>query len=281
MARIRTIKPEFWTNEKILSITPLARLMFIGMWNFADDYGRMDFAPISIKARIFPADAATIDDVRSMLSELCSHDLIMIYSANGKEYIEITGWDHQKIDKRQPSKIPAPFDDGSVIRGSPPTPADHSPTPAPVMEGNGREGRGEERKEETREVALSSDPLGFHLFWDIWPNKVGKPAAVKALKSALKRVDDISEILDGVRAYIREKPPDRPWLNPATFLNQNRWEDQPAKVTHGRRTVQDAARDLHENILAGIAAFDEPAPRSLRSGEGEAVVRLLPPGRRE
>jgi len=50
---------------------------------------------------------------------------------------------------------------------------------------------------------------------------------------------------------------------------------------NGRRTVQDAARDLHENLLERIAAFDEPAPRSLRDGTGPDVVRLLPAGRRE
>jgi uncharacterized protein YdaU (DUF1376 family) len=46
--------------------------------------------------------------------------------------------------------------------------------------------------------------------------------------------------------------------------------------TNGRRTVQDAARDLHENLLDRIAAFDEPAPRGLRDGTGSDVVRLLP-----
>jgi hypothetical protein len=56
VARIRTIKPDFWTNEKVLSIKPLTRLLFIGMWNFADDYGRLDFSPISIKAKVFPND---------------------------------------------------------------------------------------------------------------------------------------------------------------------------------------------------------------------------------
>ena len=158
MARIRTIKPEFWTNEKILSIAPLTRLLFIGMWNFADDYGRMDFAPITIKARIFPTDPTTAADVRDMLNELCSHDLITIYSAKDKEYIEITGWDHQKIDKRQASKIPAPFAEDSVIRELPPTPADHSPTPDPVMEGNGRERRGGEwEKKDAAVAALGSE----------------------------------------------------------------------------------------------------------------------------
>ncbi len=50
---------------------------------------------------------------------------------------------------------------------------------------------------------------------------------------------------------------------------------------NGRRTVHDAARDLHENLVARVLAFDEPAPSGLREREGEDVVRLLPPRRCE
>lgn len=46
--------------------------------------------------------------------------------------------------------------------------------------------------------------------------------------------------------------------------------------TNGRRTVHDAARDLHENLVARVLAFDEPAPSGLCEREGEDVVRLLP-----
>lgn len=145
MARIRTVKPEFWTNEKVMSCKPLTRLLFIGMWNFADDYGRLHYAPLGIKAKVFPNDSIAADDVRDMLGELRGNGLLVIYAAEGKEYIEITGWDHQKIDKRQKSKIPGPFEAGSAVKdGSPPTPADSrrlTPTPAPVMEGNGVEGK--------------------------------------------------------------------------------------------------------------------------------------------
>lgn len=39
MARIRTIKPEFWTAEQVMELSRDARLLFIGMWNFCDDAG--------------------------------------------------------------------------------------------------------------------------------------------------------------------------------------------------------------------------------------------------
>jgi hypothetical protein len=142
VARIRTIKPDFWTDEKVLGIKPLTRLFFIGMWNFADDYGRLEFAPVSLKAKIFPGDQLTGDDVKEMLRELSGADLLLVYAAKGKDYIAITGWHNQKIDKRQSSKIPGPFDEGSDVRGVPPTSAESPRTtlnPASVMEGKGME----------------------------------------------------------------------------------------------------------------------------------------------
>jgi hypothetical protein len=35
MARIRTTKPEFWTDGKVVGMSPFARLLFLGSWNFA------------------------------------------------------------------------------------------------------------------------------------------------------------------------------------------------------------------------------------------------------
>src|SRR5690348_11915202 len=111
MARIRSIKPEFWTSEQVMSCKALTRLLFIGMWNFADDYGRMPYAPATIKAQILPNDPIEIQTIKDMLAELSSIGLILLYAANGREYIEITGWSHQKIDKPHKPKYPGPVAD--------------------------------------------------------------------------------------------------------------------------------------------------------------------------
>ena len=113
MARIRSIKPEFWTSEQVLDCCPLSRLMFIGMWNFADDMGRMPCSPKSIKAQVFPGDDITLERVRGMLEELSRNGLISVYSVEEKDYLQITGWSHQRIDKPQAAKYPAPLSDGS------------------------------------------------------------------------------------------------------------------------------------------------------------------------
>jgi hypothetical protein len=100
MARIRTVKPEFWSSEQVMSCTPLARLLFIGIWNFCDDGGNHPLSPRTIKALVFPGDDITVESVDRLLSELSSSNLIALYSVEGKTYLHVRGWHHQKIDKR-------------------------------------------------------------------------------------------------------------------------------------------------------------------------------------
>jgi hypothetical protein len=135
-------------------------------------------------------------------------------------------------------------------------------------------------KKETREAALSrDDAISFEKFWGQWPNKVGKPAALKAYRSAINRSSH-AEIIAGVVNYIRDKPPDRPWLNPATFLNQNRWEDQPAQVTHGRDAKTGNIIAASDKLVSIIDSFDAGAREvdQLRGPAGETNVRLLSQG---
>ncbi len=117
-----------------------------------------------------------------------------------------------------------------------------------------------ERREDTREVALSDDwpPDYENRFWSVWPNPVGKKPALKALASARKRRCSFVAIMSGVDSYIRDKPPDRQWMNPTTFLNQNRWEDQPAQVTNAAPKRSGSLLDAIDRRLAALAVEGEP-----------------------
>ena len=111
MARIRSIKPEFWTSEQVMECSREARLFFIGLWNFCDDYGRHPAQAKKLRALIFPGDDdVSSSDVRRMIDELSTNGLVSIYAVDNIEYIEVCGWSHQKIDKKQSPKFPAPSD---------------------------------------------------------------------------------------------------------------------------------------------------------------------------
>jgi hypothetical protein len=121
MARIRTIKPEFWTSEQVMQCSPLSRLLFIGIWNFCDDAGNHPLSAITIKALVFPGDAIAVEEIRRMLDELSASGLLSFYAASGKQYLHVNGWGHQKIDK--PTVKFPPFESSK-----PPHPPE---TPAP------------------------------------------------------------------------------------------------------------------------------------------------------
>lgn len=91
--------------------------------------------------------------------------------------------------------------------------------------------QGPRTKDQTRANSRDADLAAFERFWSSWPHKVGKPTAEKAFRRVAGRVD---EILVGVERYVRTKPHDRPWLNPATFLNNERWKDEPAPEPQSR-----------------------------------------------
>jgi hypothetical protein len=114
MARIRSIKPEFWTSEQVADCSPTARLLFVGLWTFSDDYGAQPYAPRTIKMQIFPGDPFTTNEIEGLLFELISAGLIKTYHIEDKRYLLITGWHHQKIEKPN-QKYPPPieFDDQS------------------------------------------------------------------------------------------------------------------------------------------------------------------------
>ncbi len=76
MSRIRTIKPEFWTSEQVMECSPLARLAFIGMWNFCDDNGVHPASCKTLKAEVFPGDDLTATDVQSLVNELLQQRLL-------------------------------------------------------------------------------------------------------------------------------------------------------------------------------------------------------------
>ena len=112
MARIRSVKPEFWTSEQIAECSPNVRLLFIGMWNFCDDYGVHPASCARLKMEVFPADAISSADIRRMIDELLANYLLQEYEIDGSQYWLVTGFDkHQKPDTKT-GKYPLP--DGSI-----------------------------------------------------------------------------------------------------------------------------------------------------------------------
>lgn len=120
MARIRTIKPDFFTSLTIADLTPEQRLTFVGLWTHCDDEGRCVDDPRLIKAAVWPLDDRNSVDVEIDLKALSESSLILRYTVNRKRYLAITNWfEHQRINRPTASKLPA-FEDGDPTPPSPP-----------------------------------------------------------------------------------------------------------------------------------------------------------------
>ena len=112
MARIRTIKPEFFTSEDIVELDPMARLLYIALCCEADKEGRLVWKPKTFKIRYFPADSCEID---ALADALVTRGLVCLY---GENYAFIPSFkDHQHINPREKeSVLPDPKDHASFTR---------------------------------------------------------------------------------------------------------------------------------------------------------------------
>lgn len=115
MARIRTVKPDFFTHEGLAEFSVRHRLLFIGLWTMADRVGRLQDRPRRIRAAIFPYDdSITAVVVDEMLSDLQAHreGFLIRYQIESLSCIQINAFlRHQRPTEREPdSELPAPLE---------------------------------------------------------------------------------------------------------------------------------------------------------------------------
>lgn len=152
MARIRTIKPEFFTSEDIVGLSPMARLFYIALWCEADREGRLAWKPRTMKLRYFPADDCDTD---ALAREVVASGLVVLYG-EGLAYIPAFG-KHQHINPRETaSDLPDPT--GKATRHD--ASARVSDTSLPVSDAQGgREGKGREGEKHASGRGASDDAL--------------------------------------------------------------------------------------------------------------------------
>lgn len=215
MARIRTIKPEFFTSADIVSLSPLARILYIATWCEADKEGRLVWSPATFKLRYLPGDNC---DTNALCKELTDRGLVVLYG-NGLAYIP-NFKAHQHVNPRETqSQLPEPTRGARVATRQ----------PRVIDAQGGREGKG--RNPLTPKGGeVHEFPPGFDRFWTAYPKKVGKDAAAKAF--AKRKPDEalLAVMLDAVGLQCAspawKKDGGQFIPNPATWLNQGRWQDE-------------------------------------------------------
>lgn len=247
MARARNIKPGFFKNEDLAECSAWARLCFAGLWTLADREGRLEDRPKRIKGELFAFDTV---DVEPLLVELVQHGFIVRYTVDSQRCIQIAAFSkHQNPHhKEPPSIIPSLESPGFVpdaIDAKPEAlPQCNSdvltlkPGTSPGLFADGCSKHGVETVLNPDPGFLIPDslypkaPAGVDLFdefWKAYPNKVGKDAARKAFA---KRSPGKKLLADMLQALGMQKQTEK-WMkqggqfipNPATWLNEGRWQD--------------------------------------------------------
>jgi hypothetical protein len=258
MARARNIKPALFKNEVLGVADPLLTLLFEGLWLLADREGRLEDRPLRVKGELFPyRDGLDID---SMLNWLAENGFIVRYQVGAKRYIEIDNFvKHQNPHKNEPeSEIPC-ASDGCI---------------APEKIGTSTELIGSAPADSLSLDSPSSDSLIpqspdsppkaatdlFASFWKLYPNKVGKKDAAKAftkLKVTQPLFDVIAQALANQAMSLAWRKDGGAFIpHPATWLNGERWKDEPpatnvhplpVKSTHVGLSTVNHADNLERN----------------------------------
>lgn len=230
MARIRTIKPEFWRDEALSSISAEAALLAIGLLNHCDDEGYFQANPRLIEADVFPL-RETFSSTTVLIQELSDIGYIELFCGlDGKQYGLIINFSkHQVINKKTNSKI----------KGLHKLPDDYRSDAVGLPSGKERKGREQgstsidlvPSKKSRASAADAIDlPFGFSEFWQSYPNKKGKGHAIKAWSKLHPDADLLQKMLVALKAqkisddWTRDGGKYIP--HPASWLNGMRWEDE-------------------------------------------------------
>lgn len=152
MARIRTIKPEFFRHAGLFDLeqeTGLpVRVAFAGLWTAADREGRFAWKPRELKLDCLPFDLV---DFSRVLDALATRGHIVKYIVDGVAFGFIPSWnEHQVINNREtPSSLPEPTETSiaatTCTRDARVTDASATPLVHAQGEGKGKEGKGKGR----------------------------------------------------------------------------------------------------------------------------------------
>lgn len=156
MARIRSVHPGLFTDEAFMQLSDAARMLLIGLWTEADDQGVFEWKPLTLKARLRPADDGSVEP---LLDAIVAQDLVKRIEVDGRSYGLVRNF--RKFQRPQkPNAIHPLPDQYRTYIGLVQEEEDSPPRKSPQMEdvGGKREEKDEGKKEvEARATRLPTD----------------------------------------------------------------------------------------------------------------------------
>jgi hypothetical protein len=180
MARIRTIKPDFFRHEVLQDLEAAnpgrhVMLVFAALWGHCDKLGRFEWRPRQLKLDILPFLEF---DMTETLTLLCQAGLLRRYEAEGKQYGLVETFEkHQRISGKEAQESKC-F----------PGPQEGSTGEAPEKLPGAQEGNGvQEQEGKGRESAASAPPT---------PSPTVSPKLEPSTVVALRQAADVDDALE-------------------------------------------------------------------------------------
>lgn len=136
--RIRQIKPEFWKDAKLATLTEGARLFFVGTWSLADDAGWLRWSIAEIAAELYPFESRRMRErrVEKHGEALAAIGRLHLHDCGHAVIPKMPAHQHLAGTTRRVTTIHAEH----VLCAQPATPRDSPRLPAPVSIGSVRQG---------------------------------------------------------------------------------------------------------------------------------------------
>ncbi|MBF6291829.1 hypothetical protein IU454_08120 [Nocardia farcinica] len=101
MPRSRTIKPGFWDSPDTAAASLRARLLYIAMWTWADDYGIGDATPSRLIAYAFPHDNIPADEHQQLIADVVEAYGVVLFEHDARRYFIIPSFaQHQPRERK-------------------------------------------------------------------------------------------------------------------------------------------------------------------------------------
>ena len=191
MGRIRTVKPEFWTSQKLAGLSDRARLLAIALLNHSDDEGYFQANIQLVRAACFPFDEDSVT-THGAITELSNMGYIEVKkTASGNEVGRVVNFDeHQRVNRPKPSVLSGDFQGETLFSES--SVKDHGGvTDSSLLEGNREQGSGTGNREQGKEGKIAAKaagpPLNPQEVLDEWNQKMDQRCELtEARKRTLK-----------------------------------------------------------------------------------------------